>query len=215
MVTFKDIEQALNLENFDGKKAQMGRAPEGRNLMFPDPEQPPRQSAVLVLIYPKVGAGLHIVLTKRTDSLRGHSGQVSFPGGSMDEDDASHIETALREACEEIGVCSKRELKIIGCLTSMWIPPSNFDVHPIVAIMNKEPKITASPDEVAEVLHMSLAALLDDSSKKMTKMTLHGMTLDIPYYDVEGHVVWGATAGMLSELELRLKEVLKHKELET
>lgn len=213
MISFKDVEQALKLKGFDGKTAQMGMAPEGRNLMKPNPKNLPRQSAVLVLIYPKVGEGLHVLLTKRTDSLRGHSGQVSFPGGTMDEEDASYIETALREACEEVGICRQTQVKILGRLTTMWIPPTNFDVHPIVAMISKEPQLTPSPDEVAEVLHMPLSALLDDATKKMTKMTLRGFTLDIPYYDVEGHIVWGATAGMLSEFELRLKKVLKQKEL--
>jgi 8-oxo-dGTP pyrophosphatase MutT (NUDIX family) len=208
MISFKDIEKALNLQDFDGQVAQMAMSPEGRIRMRPEPNKPPRQSAVLVLIYPKLG-DLHLILTKRTEELRGHSGQVSFPGGSMDEDDRSHIETALREACEEVGICTQTQVKIIGRLTKMWIPPSNFDVHPIVATMNQEPKITPNPSEVAEVLHMPLAALLDDSSKKTTPMSLRDFTFDVPYYDVEGHIVWGATAGMLCELELRLKRVLK------
>lgn len=215
MISFKHIEQALNLPHFDGKKAQMGLAPEGRNLMMPDPNSPPRQSAVLVLIYPKAGADLHLLLTKRTEHLNGHKGQVSFPGGSVDENDASYVETALREACEEVGICSESDLKIIGRLTTMWIPPTNFDVHPVVATMSKEPELTPNSHEVAEILHMPLKALLDDATKKTTKMTLRGFTLDIPYYDVEGHIVWGATAGMLSELELRLKQVLKHDEFST
>jgi 8-oxo-dGTP pyrophosphatase MutT (NUDIX family) len=215
MITFKDIEQALNLQDFDGQTAQMGMAPTGRSLIKADPDNPPRQSAVLVLIYPEMGEGLHLILTKRTDHLNGHSGQVSFPGGSVDEDDASYIDTALREACEEVGICSQTQVKIIGRLTTMWIPPSNFDVHPIVAMMTREPKITPNPDEVAAVLHMPLSALLDDATKKKTKMALRDFNLDVPYYDVGGHIVWGATAGMLSELELRLKQVLMQKESES
>lgn len=213
MITFKQIEQSLNLNNFDGQKAQMGMSPAGRSEMKPEPDNPPRQSAVLVLIYPKMGEGLQLILTKRTDTLRGHSGQVSFPGGSMDEEDLSYIDTALREACEEVGICSQSQIKIIGRLTKMWIPPSNFDVHPIVATMNQEPKITLNPSEVAEVLHMPLTALLDDSTKKTTPMSFREFTFDVPYYDVEEHIVWGATAGMLSELESRLKYVLKQNKL--
>jgi 8-oxo-dGTP pyrophosphatase MutT (NUDIX family) len=169
---------------------------------------------VLVLIYPKVSAGLHLILTKRTDTLRGHSGQVSFPGGGMDEDDLALEDTALRETCEELGICEKSRIHILGHLTKMWIPPSNFDVHPFVATMSSKPEITPNPFEVAQVLHLSLADLLDDKIKRTTEMTLRGMTLDVPYYDVEGHVVWGATAGMLSEFEQRLKTVLNHEATE-
>ena len=208
MLSFKHIEQALNLPDFDGFKAQMAMAPAVRERMFPDPDNPPRQSAVLVLIYPKSGEGLQIILTKRTDRLRGHSGQVSFPGGSRDEDDDSFEHTALRETCEEIGICEQSQISLIGRLTSMWIPPSNFEVVPIVATMQYEPEMTLSPAEVDRVLHMPLDALLDDTIKKTTEMTFRDTVFDVPYYEVDEQIVWGATAGMLRELELRLKIVL-------
>lgn len=208
MLSFKHIEQALNLPDFDGFKAQMAMAPAVRERMFPDPDNPPRQSAVLVLIFPKLGEGLQIILTKRTDRLRGHSGQVSFPGGSRDEDDDSFEHTALRETCEEIGICEQSQISLIGRLTSMWIPPSNFEVVPIVATMQYEPEMTLSPAEVDRVLHMPLDALLDDTIKKTTEMTFRDTVFDVPYYEVDEQIVWGATAGMLRELELRLKLVL-------
>lgn len=208
MLSFKHIEQALNLPDFDGYQAQMAMAPAVRERMFPDPDNPPRQSAVLVLIYPKPSEGLQIILTKRTERLRGHSGQVSFPGGSRDEDDDSFEHTALRETCEEIGICEQSQINLIGRLTTMWIPPSNFEVVPVVATMQYEPEMFPSPDEVDSVLHMPLDSLLDDNIKKTTEMTFRDMTFDVPYYDVDEHIVWGATAGMLRELELRLKIVL-------
>lgn len=208
MLSFKQIEQALNLSHFDGFKAQLGMVPVGRDRMRPTPDNPPRQSAVLILIYPKIGAGLHLILTKRTAQLRGHSGQVSFPGGSQDDSDTSFEHTALRETCEEIGICTQSQINLIGRLTTMWIPPSNFNVVPVVATMQSEPEINANPPEVDRVLHMPLESLLDDATKKTTKMTLRDMEFDVPYYDVDGHIVWGATAGMLSELETRLKIVL-------
>lgn len=96
----------------------------------------------------------------------------------------------------------------MGRLSKMWIPPSNFEVYPIVATMQSEPKITPNPAEVAHVLHMSLDSLVDDQTKKTTQMSFRDMVFDVPYYDVEGQIVWGATAAMLSELEIRLKTVL-------
>ena len=211
MLTFKHIEQAMNLPDFDGFQAQMGMAPAGRERMQPNPDNPPRQSAVLVLIHPKAGDGLHIVLTKRTNALRGHSGQISFPGGSRDEDDHSFEHTALRETCEEIGICEQSHINLVGRLTSMWIPPSNFEVVPVVATMLSEPEMTPSPAEVERILHMPLNTLLDDSIKKTTEMSFRDMTFDVPYYEVDEQIVWGATAGMLRELEIRLKTVLDKK----
>lgn len=208
-IKIEHVEQALALKKFDGFQAQMGMSPSGREQMLPKAEKPPRQSAVLVLIYPKYDTGLNILLTKRTATLRGHSGQVSFPGGSVDDTDTSHEYTALRETCEEVGICEQERIQILGRLSKMWIPPSNFDVYPIVASMPSTPHMTLSPDEVASVLHMPLSALLNDATKQTTKMTFRNVQFDVPYYDVDGQVVWGATAGMLRELELRLKQVIR------
>lgn len=209
MLTFKQIARAIQLPEFDGFHAQMRMSPVMRREMKPDPANPPRQSAVLVLIYPKTGEGLHLILTKRNDSLRGHSGQVSFPGGKRDEEDTSFEQTALREACEEIGICDNLRLNLLGRLTTMWIPPSNFEVVPVVATMRSEPQLIPNPDEVDRILHLPLSSLLDDKTKKTTKMTFRDMDFDVPYYDVDGHIVWGATAAMLAELEARLKTALE------
>ena len=209
LITFTHVREALALKHVDGLDAQMRMSPPGRRELRPSPLEQPRQSAVLILIYPQIGAGLHLILTRRTDSLRGHSGQISFPGGRVDPEDQSPEDTAFRETCEELGICERTRIRVVGRLTKMWIPPSNFDVHPIVAITNSEPVLSPNPAEVAEVLHLSLQDLLDDRIKQQTSMMLWGQAIDVPYYDVAGHVVWGATAGMLSEFEHRLKQILK------
>lgn len=206
-LTHNQLQQALSLQNFDAFKAQMHMAPSGREQMRPKPSHPPRESAVLVLFYPDDAHNHHIVLTKRTAHLRGHSGQVSFPGGKRDPEDTNLKATALREAHEEISLPSK-QITIIGTLTQMWIPPSNFNVQPIVATLPSVPALTPNPDEVAQILHMPVRSLLDDATKKTTQMTFREQIYDVPYYDVDGHIVWGATAGMLSELEQRLKCIL-------
>lgn len=210
-ITLTNIQKSLALEDFDGRKAQMAMSPAGRERMKPQAGSNPRQAAVLVLIYPDADSGLNLILTKRTDSLRGHSGQVSFPGGSVDDDDASYEAAALRETCEELGICDTSTIQILGRLSTLWIPPSNFEVVPIVAYIDHLPKIIPSPFEVAKVLHMSLSALIDDATKCTTPMTFRGQTWDVPYYDVDDHVVWGATCAMLSEFEQRLKTILNNK----
>lgn len=209
-ITIDHLHRALDLPNFDSYDAQMGMSPVGRERMYPNRDNPPRQSAVLVLIYPNANQNLNLVLTKRTDHLRGHSGQVSFPGGSRDDTDTSYEHTALREACEEIAVCDAGQIQVIGRLSKMWIPPSNFEVVPVVATMMQKPDMRPSPDEVAQILTLSLSTLLDDKTKKTTPMKFRGTTFDVPYYDVAGQIVWGATAAMLSELEQRLKLTLTH-----
>ncbi|MGB7342455.1 MAG: CoA pyrophosphatase [Phototrophicaceae bacterium] len=208
LVTIQHVKQSLKLSNFDSFQAQMGMSPSGREQMLPKRDNPPRQSAVLVLICETPTDDLQLILTKRTDHLRGHSGQVSFPGGSCDADDPSYEHTALRETCEEIAVCDTSHIQLLGRLSKMWIPPSNFEVVPVVASMAYKPEMNPSPDEVAQILTLSLTTLLDEKTKKTTPMKFRGTTFDVPYYDVAGQIVWGATAAMLSELEHRLKVVL-------
>ena len=136
-----------------------------------------------------------------------HSGQIAFPGGSWEEGDVDFTATALREACEEIGVC--QDVKILGHLTPLYVPPSNFLVYPAVGALPQRPVWKPDPDEVAEVLEFSLPDLLDDSRKREEDWLLRGHPFRVPFYDVAGHSVWGATALMLSELEGRLRTVLK------
>lgn len=205
MIRFEQLRAALALE-IGAWEAQLQMSPSHRRHFQPDPHNPPRESAVLILIYPDATGQLRLILTKRTDKLRGHSGQVSFPGGRRDPHDASFVVTALRETCEELGICDEA-IEIIGQLNKLWIPPSNFDVYPIVGCLAYEPQIFPNPDEVDFVLTFALADLLHPAFKKTTQMTLMGQLVDVPYYDVEGQVVWGATCMLLSELEARIRAV--------
>lgn len=196
------------LPEFDGQAAQYKMAPAMRPVM-PDvaAEKPPRDAAVLVLIYPEIGGGLHLLLTRRSDDLRGHSGQVSFPGGRCDTTDDSFRDTALREACEELGICERTPIDIIGHLTPCYIPPSHHLVYPVVATMQRKPAISPNPAEVAEVFSLSLVDLLAHHTKRTETWDFRGNPVQVPFYFVQGHKVWGATAIMLSELEQRLRGV--------
>lgn len=207
MIHFDHLQAALSIQDYDPLPAHALMAPLPPRMPSPDRVgTPPRRAGVLALIYPEAGE-LYIVLTRRTENLRGHSGQISFPGGKHDPDDESFVITALRETCEELGLCD-HPLTIIGTLAPVYIPPSHFEVFPSVAYTQTRPQFSPNPDEVAEVLRFSLQDLLDERTKQSETREIQGFQVRIPYYLVGEHKVWGATAVMLSELEHRLRKVL-------
>lgn len=206
MITLDHVAAAIQLNDFNPVSALMQMAPQPRPIL-PDPAHgPTRKAGVLILLYPDA-EDIHIVLTLRTENLRGHSGQISFPGGRRDATDESYTATALRETCEELGICGD-DLTVAGTLTQIYIPPSHFEVFPTVATIPYPPKITPNPDEVAEVFTLPLSQLLRADTKHREYRTFNGIRVQIPYYLVHGHKVWGATAAMLSEFEHRLRAII-------
>ncbi len=205
LITLDDVRAALDLDTFDVAAAHALMFPATRQRMAQKTERS-RQAGVLVLLYPEAGQ-LHFVLTRRTDTLRGHSGQISFPGGRRDLADATFIHTALRETHEELGVVIPASA-VVGSLTPIYIPPSDFEVFPIVAALDHAPRLHPNPHEVAEVFGVPLAALVDDRYKRVEDWPFNDTLMRVPFYAFNGHKVWGATAIMLSELECRLREVL-------
>ena len=209
LITLEHVHRAVKLNGaFDPASAQEHMAPKPRGVLPQNRDHPPREAGVLALIYPEPDDGLHVVLTRRTDELRGHSGQISFPGGKRDPQDASFTATALRETCEELGICDGVAITVLGMLSPFYIPPSHFNVYPTVALTEVKPAFRPNPAEVAEVFSFGLHQLLDSRNKHTEYHTYNGTRVRIPYYLVRGHKVWGATAVMLSELEHRLKSVL-------
>jgi len=205
-VTFEDVQAALDLPEFDFAAAHLRMAPNPRGVNATPPENPPRKAGVLVLIYPESNS-LYLILTRRTERLRGHSGQISFPGGSYDPQDASLTATALRETCEELGICDQ-PLKIVGMLNTVYIPPTHFDVYPTVATLPFRPAMTPNPEEVAEVLALSVDSLLDEATKQEEERQFQNFRVKVPFYMLNDHKIWGATAVMLSELEQRLRTAI-------
>lgn len=159
-----------------------------------------KESAVCILLYQKEGT-IYFPLIQRVEYKGVHSGQIALPGGKKDEEDADIIQTALRELEEEIGV-SQTHIEVIGKLSQLYIPPSNFLVNPIVAITRQEPNFILNPTEVQSVIPFSLAELLDDNLIKETYLELEkGLKIKTPYFDVRGKILWGATAMILNELK--------------
>jgi 8-oxo-dGTP pyrophosphatase MutT (NUDIX family) len=156
----------------------------------------PRQGGVLILLYPEDGR-IHLPLTRRTETLEDHKGQISLPGGAREGDELLEW-TALRETHEELGV-APQSVEILGVLTPLYIFLSDYCITPYVAARPDRPTFVPDPVEVAEVLEVSLAILLDPAIRHEEERVLHGVTTHVPFYQIGKHKVWGATAMVLSE----------------
>ncbi|MCA9935937.1 MAG: CoA pyrophosphatase [Anaerolineales bacterium] len=209
-MTIDDVRRALALNEFDGLAAQRQMMPQFRAQARPkEREGQPRLGGVLALLY-CYQHELHVLLTRRRDDMKAHAGQVSFPGGRR-EDGEPFLQTALRETEEEVGV-RPSTLTILGELTPIYILPSDFEVHPFVAwrVDAKRPSFYPSVTEVAELLEVPLTHLLDPANRHEEPWNLHGFEMMVPYFEFQGHKVWGATAMMLNELLERLRAVNGH-----
>ena len=167
----------------------------------PPPGSPGRPAAVLVLLYPDSDGIARVVLTERASRDGHHSGEVSFPGGKAEPDDDDLATTALREAAEEIALdVAGAGVRVIGRLAPFWIPVSDFEVTPIVAVAPRRPTLTASPTEVARIVEPSMARFLPDAPIVMVERTIRDWPVRYGAYEVDGLSVWGATARILSQL---------------
>jgi 8-oxo-dGTP pyrophosphatase MutT (NUDIX family) len=201
--SIEDIHQALQ-QPLPGLAAQLRMSPPSRPNEVPQGTTP-REAGVLLLLYPKEDT-LHFVLTRRTDRLGSHSGQISFPGGRRELGDADLAATALRETREELGL-SLDDIEVLGHLTPLYVPPSHFLVSPIVAYLHHAPHFTPNADEVAEVIEAPLAVLFDEAAKGAERRALisqNGKQVLTPHYRIANQTVWGATAMVLSEFEALL-----------
>jgi 8-oxo-dGTP pyrophosphatase MutT (NUDIX family) len=172
------------------------------------PLSPASQAAVLVLLC-RGDSGSDfaepaIVLTRRSEQLSRHAGQISLPGGRVHHDETSE-ETALREAAEEVGL-DPVNVAVLGTLPVIHVPTSAFDVTPVVGWVNSRPQWQPDPREVAEVIECPARFALDHASYKTGSMVQDGVSREFWYFDFDGHHVWGATARVLRSLALLLAE---------
>jgi 8-oxo-dGTP pyrophosphatase MutT (NUDIX family) len=170
-----------------------------------DHPDPPRPGSVLILLYEKAG-GIYFPLIKRPDYLGAHSGQVSLPGGKS-EPGETPTETALREAYEEIGV-DPRHVDVVGILSPFFVIPSNFIVTPIVGYLGQPLPFVPDHKEVERILNANLNRLLaEDAVQERDIIASRIFPMRAPHFLVENEVVWGATAMMLNELRMVVREV--------
>jgi 8-oxo-dGTP pyrophosphatase MutT (NUDIX family) len=155
-----------------------------------------RNSSILILLYPGPDGFLSTLLIKRPVNSGVHSGQIAFPGGKV-EPGETRENAALREAHEEVGILPS-QVELAGELTSMFIPASNFLVHSFIGITTQTPQFIPNPEEVALLLPTSLEDLLTMPVKEKVFNTSYGQ-LNAPYFDLNGHLIWGATAMIINE----------------
>jgi 8-oxo-dGTP pyrophosphatase MutT (NUDIX family) len=186
-------------ESFSPKDQETGE----RRPRIPEPDEDCRRAAVLVpvLLAPE---GAQVVYTLRRDDLDDHAGQVSFPGGVPEPRDGSLLETALREAEEEIDL-RPENVEVIGELEELYIPPSKFLVTPFVGLLPHEAEMTLDPEEVEEIFYVSLEKLMaPETFRRVVWKWEDGRCYEVPIFAVAGYEIWGATAALTAGLLARL-----------
>ena len=153
-----------------------------------------------------VAPSAHTVLTVRSAALRDHAGQISLPGGRIEAGE-SPVDAALREAWEELAI-GPADLDVLGVLTPIYVPPSHFLVHPVVAARRSRPDLRPHAAEVAEAIEVPIARFLDDAVRRVEIWDIRGERRRVPFFDLEGHKVWGATAMILREFAVVWREAV-------
>ena len=162
-------------------------------------------SAVLILLFFE-NDDWNFFLTKRSQNVNNHKGQISLPGG-VHEENESLQETAIRETEEEIGIPSQ-DIQLIGRLSPFYVPVSNFKISPFVGWIEKKPRIKAYDGEVEKVFSVSINKFILKSTQKVKCDILNGKMVKIPYFDIDNEMVWGATSIILSEFKNIILETL-------
>lgn len=195
------LKQRLD-EPLPGEEAQMKMASQFRRARILEEldKRKARLGSVLISLYPHED-DIYTVLMKRPSYKGVHSGQVSFPGGKHEDGDDDLFETALREAHEEVGIVPD-QVSIVGTLSELYIPPSNFLVLPVIGTLKERPNLVPDAHEVESILEVPLRRFFEKDILKEGEIPVgNGYHIKSPYFDIDDHVVWGATAMIISELK--------------
>ena len=167
-----------------------------------------KKAAVMVLFYPDSLQRTNVVLILRKTYKGVHSAQIGFPGGKVEKEDKSLLESAVRETEEEVGV-KRHDIDVLKSLSNVYIPPSNYSVYPFIGVLEYTPCFVKQDDEVEDILEISLMDLLSDSSIVTRPVkTSYDIDVEVPAFLFKGHTVWGATAMILSEVKELLKQII-------
>lgn len=203
---FLDNLSALKKQKLGGLDSQFKLAPAMR-LDYSEEKiraRNPKKAAVLALFYPNDKNETCFMLTQRASYKGTHSAQISFPGGKVELTDRNLSQTALRETFEEVGIAPEF-VTIVREFTDVYIPPSNFLATPFVGYAKVKP-VTSINHEVAHTIDIRLADLLDDTNISSTNITTsYANKIDVPCFELNNYIVWGATAMILSEIKDLLK----------
>ena len=194
-------------DELPGQAAQLRMAPIGREQYLAAPENA-NIACVLVLLFHK-NKDWHVALIERTrlNPNDPHSGQISLPGGRMEITDDTHEDCALREVQEEIGI-NPEEVGILGGLSSLYVPVSNFNIFPFVGFTTNEPSFEPQPSEVQRVIEAPLDIFQGEKYVKSMNMIVRDIEMkNVPYFDVQKEILWGATAMIMSEFSEIMSEV--------
>ena len=209
-LTLDDIRSALS-RPLPGLRGQQIMAPGYRPLdpqSYEEGSKTCRRAAVLLLLYP-IQDQLYTILTQRRHDLPQHPGQIAMPGGSRDGNETV-AQTALREAHEEVGI-DPQSVEVVGRLTHIYIPPSHFCIQIVVGVTPERPRWHANPAEIATLLEAPLSMFLDPAFRKTALVERDGRQWQVPYFAIDDHKVWGATAMALGELITLLQETFPQK----
>ena len=161
-------------------------------------------SAVLILLYLEDNE-IHFFLTKRSNELEHHKGQISLPGGTQEEnEELTH--TALRETQEEIGI-NKTSISIIGSMTPLFVPGTGFMIHPFIGYSSNKLEPTPDPSEVEAIFSVNISDLLNETNQTIEKRNIRGYDVEVPYFKLNNYEVWGATSMILSEFRDLIKSI--------
>jgi 8-oxo-dGTP pyrophosphatase MutT (NUDIX family) len=168
------------------------------------------RAAVLIPIYYKEGE-YYILFTKRTETLKNHKGQISFPGGAYEEKDRILLNTALRECAEEIGLADEG-IEILGELDDMLTTTSGYIISPFVAVIPWPCSLRIHQKEVEELVEVPISALLDENCVRQDTDVIDGQPVNAYFYNYQGKIIWGATARILHQFLDIIKQVMKEGE---